>query len=170
MTTRHWIRRVSTGILAAAVTLTCYAAQGTDARIAKASERLFSSSSQEAIVASLSEFLDITLSLTTSSTYRKEIRHHVDTARDLIQEESIFHDKARQYLSFAYRMVSDGQRFKAPPELDDFITPSEAQEKATKYCRKLIADARSHVREGKEIEAARLLLALVLMIVTPVQG
>lgn len=171
MTTKPWIQHVvSTCMLAAAITLACYGAEDTDARIAKASERLFSSASQEAIGASLSEFLDITLTLAASSEHREEIKHHIDTARELILEKSIFHEKARQYLSFAYRMVSNGQKFQAPPELDEFVTPSEAQEKAIKYCRKLIADARSHVRKGEEIEAARMLLGLVLMIVTPVQG
>jgi hypothetical protein len=170
MRRKPWVELASLCMLAAAVVLACYGSEDSDTRIAKASERLFSASSQETIVASLSEILDITLTLTTSSQHRDEIKHHVDIARELIQNKSLFHEKARQYLSFAYRMVSNGQKFQAPPELDEFVTPSEAQEKATKYCRKLIADARSHVREGEEIEAARLLLGLVLMIITPVQG
>jgi hypothetical protein len=164
-------RLVITVIFFSILSLGFLVGEDIETRIVKTSQQLFGpSASPENLVDSLIEFLDITLSLTASSKHRDEIKHHVDIAKELIREKSIFNEKARQYLSFAYRMVSNGVKFQAPPELDEFVTPAEAQEKALKYCKKLVADARARVREGEPIEAAKLILKLVLMVITPVSG
>jgi hypothetical protein len=44
----------------------------------------------------------------TASQYKDEITHHVEVAKELIENTSLFNDKARQYLSLAYRMTSPG--------------------------------------------------------------
>ena len=146
-------------------------AEDIEARLIKASNDLFDSSpSKEKMVNSLIDFLDITLSLTASSKYRDEIKHHIDVAKELFKNSSIFNDKARQYVSLAYRMVTEGVKYQKPPELDEFITPAEAQEKALKYAKKLVEHARTSVRNGKDGNAAKLILELVLLIVTPISG
>ena len=142
-----------------------------ESRITKASDKLFApATSKEQMVDSLIEFLDITLSLTASSKYRDEIKHHLDVAKDLFKNSSIFNDKARQYVSLSYRMVTEGMKYQKPAELDEFITPSEAQEKALKYAKKLIDDARTNARRGDEGSTAKLILELVLLVITPISG
>jgi predicted GNAT family N-acyltransferase len=94
----------------------------------------------------------------------------MDVAKDLFQKESMFNEKARQYLLLAYRQMTNGKKYESPKELDEFITPAEHQEKGRKYGQKLVESALAEIDAGKPGEAARLLLELVLMIVTPISG
>jgi hypothetical protein len=122
------------------------------------------------VLKSILELLDITAALTPDSEYKKDILHRIEVAKDLFQKESMFNEKARQYLSLAYRQMTDGKKYEKPKELDEFVTPAEAQEKAQKYGQKLVEDACSQIDAGRPGEAARLILELVLMIVTPISG
>jgi hypothetical protein len=146
-------------------------AEDIESRITKTSDKLFGpATSKEQMVDSLIEFLDITLALTASSKYSEEIKHYIDVAKDLFENSSIFNDKARQYVALAYRMVTEGVKYQKPSELDEFITPAEAQEKALKYAKKLIDDARASTKKGDKGNAAKLILELVLLVVTPLSG
>jgi hypothetical protein len=125
---------------------------------------------KERILSALVELLEITQSLTHESQYNSEIKNRIDVAKDLFQKESIFNEKARQYLSLAYRMLTDGKKYEKPKELDEFVTPAEAQDKARKYAMELVDKALANLDSGKELETAKLLLELVLMVVTPISG
>jgi DNA primase len=141
------------------------------ARIVEASNVLFSTSAtKETLVNSLVQLLDVVVTLTSNSKYKDEIGQRIDIAKDLIKDESLFNDKARQYLAFAYRMITNGQKYQNPKELDEFVTPSEAQDKAMKYAKKLIAKALTELELGHKENAARPLLELVLMVITPISG
>jgi hypothetical protein len=118
---------------------------------------------------SLSKLLDIAASITTSE-YKDDIQYRVDVAKELFRDDSMFNDKARQYLSFTYRMMTNGQKYEKPEELDVFVTPDEAQQKATAYAKNLMGKALSEWDAGRPGETAKLLLELVLMIVTPISG
>lgn len=146
-------------------------AEDIESRISKAADKLFGpTTSKEQMVDSLIEFLDITITLTRSSKYSEEIKHHIDVAKDLFANSSIFNDKAHQYVALAYRMVTEGVKYQEPSELDEFITPAEAREKASKYAKRLIDDARASVNKGDEGSAAKLILELVLLVITPISG
>jgi hypothetical protein len=67
-------------------------------------------------------------------------------------------------------MVTGGVKYQRPPELDEFVTPTEAREKGLKYTKKLVGEARAGVRQGKETGAAKLILEIVLLVVTPISG
>jgi len=113
--------------------------EDTEARIIKASDELFDPTiSKEKMVSSLIEFLDIAISLTASSKYADEIKHHIDVAKDLFKNSSIFNEKAHQYISLAYRMITDGIKYQKPKELDEFVTPAELQKKTLKYAKNLV--------------------------------
>jgi len=127
------------------------------------------SPTQENIVSSLSQLLDIAASITTSE-YKDDIKDRIEVAKELFKDDSLFNEKARQYLSFAYRMMTNGQKFQTPKELDEFVTPDEAQEKAMKYTRNLMDKALLELDAGNPGETAKLLVEFVLMIVTPVSG
>ena len=71
------------------------------------------SPTQENIVDSLSQLLDIAASITTSE-YKEDIKYRIEVAKELFKEKSLFNEKARQYLSFAYRMMTNGQKFQKP--------------------------------------------------------
>ena len=125
------------------------------------------SPTQENIVDSLSQLLDIAVSITTSE-YKEDIKYRIEVAKELFKDESLFNEKSRQYLSFAYRMMTNGQKFQTPKELDEFVTPDEAQEKAMKYTRNLMDKALVELDAGNPGVTAKLLVEFVLMIVTPV--
>ena len=91
-------------------------------------------------------------------------------AKKLFKETSLFNDKARQYLALSYRMMTNGQKFQKPEELDEFVTPEEAQEKAVKYTKQLIDKALTELDAGHPDKTAILLLELVLLVVTPISG
>jgi geranylgeranyl pyrophosphate synthase len=141
------------------------------ARIIAASDALFKSDgTMETMVDSLAQLLDVVVVLTSTSQYKDEITRHVEVAKDLITNQSLFNEKARQYLSLAYRMITNGQKYQKPEELDEFVTPSEAQKKAMKYAKNLIEKSLSELEAGHDGNTAKYLLEFVLMIVTPVTG
>jgi len=140
-------------------------------RIIKARDAMFSSpGTKDTLINSLGEFLDVVVELTSSSQYTEEITHHVEVAKDLIKKTSLFNDKARQYLSLAYRMITNGQKYQRPEELDEFVTPAEAQQKAISYAKKLIEKSLVELESGNTENAAKYLLEVVILVVTPVSG
>ncbi len=145
----------------------------TKAKILEACEVFFNpnaSPTQDNIVHSLSQLLDIAASITSAYEYKDKIKYRIDVAKKLFKDDSLFNEKAHQYLSFAYRMMTNGQKYQKPEELDVFVTPDEAQEKAMKYAKNLVKKALSELEDGNPGETAKLLLELVLMIVTPIEG
>ena len=132
---------------------------------------MFSSlGTKDTLINSLNEFLDVVVELTSSSQYKEEITHHVEVAKDLIKNTSLFNDKARQYLSLAYRMITNGQKYQRPEELDEFVTPAEAQHKAISYAKNLIEKSLIDLESGNTENAAKYLLEVVILVVTPVSG
>jgi len=140
-------------------------------RIIEVSDALFNTgATKTSLVDSLNELLDVVVTLTSASQYRDEISHHVNVAKGLIKNQSLFNDKARQYLSLAYRMVTNGKNYQNPKELDEFVTPAEAQQKAMRYAKELIEKSLFELESGYAENAAKYLLELVIMVVTPVSG
>jgi len=174
MKKRIWILFAVLGIFLTFLAGAQTTPQDTKTMIIEATQIFFGppdpSITQEKIVNALHKLLDIAASISPDSEYKDEIKYRIDVAKELLKDDSIFNAKARQYLSFAYRMMTDGKKYEKPEELDEFVTPAEAQEKARKYAQKLIDEALSHLEEGNKEETARLLLELVLMIVTPISG
>ena len=83
----------------------------------------------EEIVGALLELLDLSAAVTPDNEYKAEIQYRIDVAKDRIKDNSLFDDKARQYLCFAYRMMTEGRKYEMPKELDEFVTPAELQQK-----------------------------------------
>ena len=125
---------------------------------------------KETLVTCLCELLDIATALSAGNPHHEEIRSRIAVAEDLIKKDSLFNSKARQYLSFAYRMMTNGRRFESPGELEDFVTPVELQEKSLRYMRGLIERAVQSLDAGDKIGTAVFLLEMVLLTVSPVQG
>ena len=147
--------------------------EDTKAKIIEATEVLFNPDvgpTQDNILDSLFQLLDVSASITTAAEYKDDIEYRIDVAKELFKDDSLFNEKARQYLSFAYRMMTNGQKYENPEELEVFVTPDEAQEKAMKYAKELVEKALFELDNGHPGETAKLLLELVLMTVTPISG
>jgi geranylgeranyl pyrophosphate synthase len=69
-----------------------------------------------------------------------------------------------------YRWLIEGKKYQRSNEQDEFVTPSQAQDKAMKYAKKLIVKALAEMESGHKENAAKPLLELVLMVVTPISG
>jgi hypothetical protein len=153
------------------LSMACIQTSDTQDTIVKVSDAFFKGTiGMEEIADYLNMLLDTAVSLSKTSQYHDKIEYNVGVAQDLLKNDSIFNDKARQYLSFAYRMLTGGIKYERPPELDVFITPEEAGEKGIAYSKKLIENALYCLKEKKDIEAAKHLIEFVLMTVTPVSG
>jgi hypothetical protein len=150
------------------------AAQDAQARIKAASAVLLGppdpAVTQADVVKALVELMDVAVFISGESPYTQDIHERINVARDLMMKTSIFNDKARQYVSFAHRMLSGGKKYEKPKELEEFVTPQELQEKSRKYGASLADGALAELGRGRKLEAARLLLELVLAVVTPVSG
>jgi hypothetical protein len=116
------------------------------------------------------ELLDLASILAPDNEYRKDILYRIDVAKELITKTSLFNDKARQYVSFAYRQMTNGVKFEPPKDLQEFVTPAEFQAKSLKYMKGLLDKAETSLAAGRTAETAKTLLEIVLMIMTPVAG
>jgi hypothetical protein len=125
---------------------------------------------REKLTEAITQLLDVAAAITPDNQYRQDIRYRIDVAKDLITKDSLFNDKARQYLSFAYRQMTNGARFETPKELQEFVTPAELQEKTSRYLKGLVDKAQTSLAAGRTAETAKVLLEIVLMIMTPVAG
>jgi hypothetical protein len=174
MKRRLLVFSISMGLLGFFILAGSFPPDDMKARINEASRIFFgppdASVTSARILKSILELLDITASLTPESQYKADIQYRINVAKELFQKESMFNEKGRQYLFFAYRQMTNGEKYERPKELDEFVTPAEAQEKSRKYGRGLVDSALAAIDAGKPGEAARLLLELVLMIVTPISG
>lgn len=124
----------------------------------------------ETIVGAVLELLDLSAAVSPDNQYKEEIQSRIGVAKERIEDNSLFDDKARQYLSFAYRMMTEGTKYEMPKELDEFVTPAELQEKTLRYVEGLVTQSIEALEGGDRQETARLLLEIVLMTVTPHPG
>lgn len=124
----------------------------------------------ETIVGAVLELLDLSADVTPDNQYKAEIQDRIAVAKDRIRDLSLFDDKARQYLSFAYRMMTAGRKYEMPEELDEFVTPTELQEKTVRYVERLVTQSLQALEGGNRQDTARLLLEIVLMTMTPHPG
>ena len=128
------------------------------------------SASQAEIVQALTQLIDCAAVLSENSKYADEIKTQLDIAKNEFSQKSLFSDKGRQKLAFAYRMLTDGQKYQPPNELDEFVTPQQATELARQYIEKLVEQTLKDYKAGNQLQAAQNLVELVLMIVTPISG
>jgi hypothetical protein len=125
---------------------------------------------QEKLLTSLFELMDIAAALSVDTPREKDIRFRIDVAKDLIKRDSLFNEKARQYLRLAYRMMTNGKKFESPKHLDEFVTAAEAREKVVVYFKGLVEEAVKSLDAGDKGRSAAFLLEMVLLTITPVQG
>jgi len=116
------------------------------------------------------DLMDLAAAITPENQYKAEIQSRLAVARDRLRDYDLFDAKARQYTSFAYRMMTNGRRYEIPAELSQFVTPAELQEKTLRHMDSLVTQGLRSFDAGNRQDAARILLEIVLLTMTPSPG
>lgn len=91
-----------------------------------------------------------------------EFTIHIARARQIFKKSSIFNPEGVSLLHKAYAVVHDGEGFEVPA---DIVTGKDAED----YSRKNVTDAIIALRDNQPEKAAKLLIELAILIVTPIQ-
>ena len=127
------------------------------------------SSSSSATKSALIEILDATLLILPKTESTAECRSRIEGARREFDEKSLFTDKGHQYLSLAYRLVTNGKQWQIPEELSGAYRAKDIMAQAQAVGKKLIDSALGELKAGHSQESVRYLLEYVLMVITPVE-
>ncbi len=114
--------------------------------------------------------MDLAAAITPENQYQAEIQRLLAVARDRVRDFSLFDAKARQYTSFAYRMMTNGGRYEVPATFSVFVTPAELQTKVIRHMDSLVTESVRSFDAGNRQDAARILLEIVLLTMTPSPG
>jgi len=128
------------------------------------------SSPREGVVAALVELLDASLLILPKARAQDECRSRIETVKKEFDQKSIFSDKAHQYLSLAYRLVTNGQRWELPPEMREPYRQDDIMAAAKRAGQRLVDSALTDWKAGRSEESVRSLLGYVLMVITPVES
>jgi len=135
-----------------------------------ASALMGSQASQDAILKALNEILDASLMIMPETEDSGEFRSRVGIAKQMFEERGLFNLKSRQYLGFAYRLVTAGLAWKVPDELSPAYRQKDIMEQAQRICKKLVDSALTEYKAGRNEEAVRDLVGFVLMVITPIEA
>lgn len=127
------------------------------------------SASSEALKDALIEVLDAALLILPKTGADAECRSRIEVARREFDEKSVFSDKGYQYLSLAYRLMTDGIKWRIPDALSAAYKSADIMAAAKKAGQEKIDAALAGLKGGRDTEAVRNLLDYVLMVVTPVE-
>lgn len=165
---------VLAGLMLAGVSATAVAQDDMRSRLVKATNTLMGRGPTPpdlgTFIGTVQELMDLAASITPENQYKAEIQRLLAVARDRLRDNTLFDAKARQYVSFAYRMMTNGRRYEIPRDLSRFVTPAELQDKTMRHMDRLIAQSLRSLDSGDRPDAARILLELVLLTMTPSPG
>ena len=113
--------------------------------------------------------LDAALLILPEADYGEEFRARIGTVRKMFEEQHLFSDKIRQYLGFAYRMVSGGKPWQVPEVLKT-LEPKKGIEKSLEICTGLIDEALAEWKAGRNEQAVARLISFVILVVTPIEA
>ncbi len=116
------------------------------------------------------DLMDLAAAITPENQYQAEIRRLLAVAGDRVRDFTLFDAKARQYTSFSYRMMTNGRRYEIPATFSEFVTPAELQAKLVRHMDSLVTGSLRAFDAGNRQDAARILLEIVLLTMTPSPG
>ncbi len=125
--------------------------------------------SRDEINKALVNALDASLLVLPKTEQNKDTKSRIENVKKAMQKGDIFSDKAREELGSAYASLSGGQAWKIPEELTAKSGANKGIEQATKICAKLLDSALDAYKAGRGSEAARDLLGMVILVVTPIE-
>ena len=125
---------------------------------------------EHGLAKALGDALDAALLILPKAGYEAEFRSLVGGARKAIAEGGMLSDGVYGDLLKSYRLVSGGKDWTVPAELKAAGDPDKGIELAVKICVKLLDSALAAHKAGRAEEAARDLLGLVILVVTPIEA
>jgi hypothetical protein len=125
--------------------------------------------SRDEITKALVDVLDASLQILPKTDQNKECMSRIEAARKTVGAGHLFADESYESLGLAYKAVSSGQAWKVPEELAAGGQGAHGIEQATKICAKLLDAAAAAYRTGRNEEAVRDLLGMVILVVTPIE-
>ncbi len=135
-----------------------------------ASVLMGSQASQDAILKALNEILEASLMIMPKTADSDEFESRVEIAEQMLEERGLFNLKSRQYLGFAYRLVSAGKAWQVPDELSSAYRQKDIMEQARRICKRLVDSALTEYKAGRNERAVRDLVGFVLMVITPLEA
>jgi hypothetical protein len=126
--------------------------------------------SRDEITQALIGVLDASLLVLPETSYAAEFKSRVGTVRKMLADGALFEDKIRQYLGLAYKLVTGGQAWAVPQELESAYREAEFMERAKKICVALLDGALADLKAGRREQAVRQLISYVIFVVTPVEA
>jgi len=127
------------------------------------------SASRDAHRRAMIEILDASLLILPQTESTDECRSRIEGAKAEFDEKSLFTDKGHQYLSLAYRLLTSGEKWQFPKEVQGAYQGEDIMARAKKEAQKLIDSALGELNAGHGQESVRYLLEYVLMVITPVE-
>ncbi|HDT14292.1 MAG TPA: hypothetical protein ENO03_08060 [Candidatus Aminicenantes bacterium] len=124
--------------------------------------------SRDAVTSALADALSASLLILPETDYAEDFRARVETVRKMFDDETLFSDKGRQYLGFAYMMVSGGKTWQVPEELK-IPDAKKGIAKAREICAKLLDSSLAELKAGRNERAIRDLIDFVILVVTPIE-
>jgi hypothetical protein len=171
MNNRLTVALVGLGILLAAIPVLAVPEDAPEAKIGRARVVVLTpDASREAITSALVDVLDATLLILPKTDYAEEFRSRVETVKTRFEDGAVFEDKVRQYLGFAYKMVSGGKSWEVPEELKSAYREVDIMERAKRICAGLLDSALAEHKAGRRESAVRDLISFVIFVITPVEA
>lgn len=125
---------------------------------------------REAVSRALADALSAAILILPKTDYADEFKSYAETVREMFEAGALFEDKARQYLGFAYKLVSGGKSWEVPAELKAADSNKKSVDRAAECCQKLLDSALAAHKAGRKVEACRALLDFVILVITPIEA
>ncbi|NTU51537.1 MAG: hypothetical protein HGA94_03755 [Candidatus Aminicenantes bacterium] len=171
MNSRPTVALIGLGLLLAAIPVLAVPEDSLEAKIGRARAVVLGpEGSREAIAKALVDVLDASLLILPKTDYAEEFRSRVETVKKMFEDGALLEEKVRQYLGFAYKMVSGGKSWEVPEELKSAYREVDIMERAKRICAGLLDSALAEHKAGRRESAVRDLISFVIFVITPVEA
>lgn len=171
MKSRSTIVLIGLALLAIAVPVIRGEGTGPEALIGRARTVVMTPDpGRDAITRALVDALDAALLILPKADKTKESRSLIEGIKEVVARGEMLSGKAYEDLGLAYKTVSGGKVWTIPEEIKAAAEPKTGIDQAIKICVKLLDSALAAYKAGRSEEAARDLLSMVILVVTPIEA
>lgn len=125
---------------------------------------------ERGIAEALGDALDASLLILPQGGYAAEFRSLVGGARKAVDKGGMLSDQIYHDLMQSYRLVTGGSDWTVPAELKAVGEPNKGIELAVEICGRLLDSALAAHKAGRNEDAVRDLLGMVILVVTPIKS
>ena len=171
MNNRLTVTLVGLGLFLAAIPVLAVPEDAAEAMIGRARNVLMTpDAGREAISGALVEVLEASLLILPQADYAEEFRSRLGTVKKMFDDGALLEEKTRQYLGFAYKMVSGGKSWEVPAKLKSAYREVDIMERGKRIGAGLLDSALAARRAGRNEAAVRDLISFVIFVITPVEA